>query len=117
VNFNRIVKRYHVEVRELDVPSDEAVQERKVERILARLAAEGVELPLEDYAEFSPIARRVAGHEQGERIVTLLLRKYFEPKAPEGEEPSAPPPANAAVAREGRGFARRRHGPFGRRRR
>ncbi|HEY6547125.1 MAG TPA: DEAD/DEAH box helicase, partial [Vicinamibacteria bacterium] len=75
MNFNRLVKRYHVEVREMDAPSDEAVEERKVERILTRLAASGMELPLEDYAEFSPIARRVVAHEQGTRIVTLLLRK------------------------------------------
>jgi ATP-dependent RNA helicase DeaD len=118
MNFNRIVKRYHVEVRELDVPSDEEVQERKVERILARLAAEGLELPLEDYAEFSPIARRVAGHEQRDRIVTLLLRKYFEPKAPEPEEPEGALAAASPGGDEGRAFPRRRrHGSFGRRRR
>jgi len=94
MNFNRLVKRYHVEVKEMDAPSDQAVEERKIERILARLAAQGVELPLEDYAEFSPIARRVAAHEQRDRIVTLLLRKYFEPPPPEAdavEEPSGPP--------------------------
>ena len=86
MNFNRVVKRYHVEVRELNVPSDDEVQERKVERIAARLAAEGQELPLEDYAEFSPIARRVAAHEQRDRIVSLLLRKYFEAPPAEPEE-------------------------------
>jgi ATP-dependent RNA helicase DeaD len=93
MNFNRLVKRYHVEVRELNVPSDEEVQERKVERIVARLAAEGQELPLEDYAEFSPIARRVGAHEQRDRIVTVLLRKYFEPKElpPEEVEEMRPP--------------------------
>jgi ATP-dependent RNA helicase DeaD len=86
MNFNRLVKRYHVEVRELNVPSDQEVEERKVERILARLAASGQELPLEDYAEFSSIARRVATHEQRDRIVALLLRRYFEPPKAEPEE-------------------------------
>jgi hypothetical protein len=68
------------------VPSDQEVEERKVERILARLAASGQELPLEDYAEFSSIARRVATHEQRDRIVALLLRRYFEPPKAEPEE-------------------------------
>src|SRR6266571_2221149 len=56
MNFNRLVKRYHVEVKDLAVPSDEEVQARTVERIVTRLAAEGQTLPLDDYAEFSPIA-------------------------------------------------------------
>jgi ATP-dependent RNA helicase DeaD len=110
MNFNRLVKRYHVEVRELNVPSEEEVQERKVERILARLAADGQMLPLEDYAEFSPIARRVAVHEQRDRIVTLLLRKYFEPPPPEPEEPleSVPSPGRPPGPRGGGDFRRRR---------
>src|SRR5262245_20229092 len=74
VNFNRLVKRYHVDVSELDLPSDADVQARKVERLVTRLAAEGQALPLEDYAEFSPIARRIAAHEQRDRMLALLLR-------------------------------------------
>ena len=112
MNFNRVVKRYHVEVRELNVPSDDEVQERKVERIAARLAAEGQELPLEDFAEFSPIARRVAAHEQRDRIVALLLRKYFEAPPAEPEEvevAAAPGPgASSRPRREGKGFDPRR---------
>src|SRR4030095_15060159 len=63
MNFNRLVRRYHVDVGELAVPSDEEVQQRKVDRIVTVIAAEGQNLPLEDFAEFSPIARRVAEHE------------------------------------------------------
>jgi ATP-dependent RNA helicase DeaD len=94
MNFNRLVKRYHVEVGELNVPSDEEVQARKIERIVTRLAAEGQTLPLEDYAEFAPIARRIADHEHRDRMVALLLRKFFEAPAPEAdeEETLAPPP-------------------------
>ena len=112
MNFNRVVKRYHVEVRELNVPSDDEVQERKVERIAARLAAEGQELPLEDYAEFSPIARRVAAHDQRDRIVALLLRKFFEAPPPEVEEievAAGPGPATSGrPRRDGQGFDPRR---------
>jgi len=104
MNFNRLVKRYHVDVGELSVPSDAEVQERKVERIVTRLAAEGQALPLEDFAEFAPIARRIAEHEQRDRILALLLRKNFQPPAPEEDETEAAPPP--ASPRPG-GFRRR----------
>jgi len=93
MNFNRLVKRYHVEVSELAVPSDEEVQARKVERIVTRLAAEGLALPLEDFAEFGPVARRILEHEHRERIVATLLRGHFQPPpVEEVEEAAAPPP-------------------------
>jgi ATP-dependent RNA helicase DeaD len=114
MNFNRLVKRYHVEVRELPVPSDQEVIERKVERLVTRLAAEGQNLPLEDFAEFAPLARRVADHEHRDRIVSVLLRKYFEAPPPEEKEEETPAGFPAAgPARERRegpsgGFRRRR---------
>ncbi len=107
MNFNRLVKRYHVDVGELSVPSDADVQERKVERIVTRLAAEGQTLPLEDFAEFAPIARRAAEHEHRDRIVALLLRKFFEAPAAEAEaEPSEP--SSAPRPHREHGFRRRR---------
>ena len=78
MNFNRLVRRYHVEVGELSVPSDEEVTARKVERIVTRLAAEGQNLPLDDFAEFAPIARRIAEHEHRDRILALFLRGHFQ---------------------------------------
>jgi len=110
MNFNRLVKRYHVDVLELELPSDEEVQARKLERIVTRLAAEGQTLPLDDYAEFSPIARRVAEHEHRDRILALLLRKYFQAPPPEKEDEEvegAPPPPRRD---EGGAFRRRRRG-------
>jgi len=92
MNFNRLVKRYHVEVGELSVPSDEEVQARKVERIVSRLAAEGQNLPLDDFAEFGPIARRIADHEHRDRILALLLQGHFQAPVAEDVEPEAPAP-------------------------
>jgi ATP-dependent RNA helicase DeaD len=92
MNFNRLVKRYHVEVGELSVPSDEEVQARKVERIVSRLAAEGQNLPLDDFAEFAPIARRIADHEHRDRILALLLHGHFQAPVAEDVEPEAPAP-------------------------
>ncbi|HXB56607.1 MAG TPA: DEAD/DEAH box helicase [Vicinamibacteria bacterium] len=107
MNFNRLVKRYHVEVGELAVPSDQEVQARKEERIVTRLAAEGQTLPLEDFAEFAPIARRVSDHEHRDRILALLLRRYFQAPAAEADDEEqarlAPPPS-----RGGGGYRHRR---------
>jgi ATP-dependent RNA helicase DeaD len=94
MNFNRLVRRYHVDVGELSVPSDAEVQSRKEERIVSRLAAEGQNLPLEDFAEFAPIARRIAEHEHRDRVLAVLLRRYFQApvEAEEEDEVPAPPP-------------------------
>jgi ATP-dependent RNA helicase DeaD len=93
LSFNRLVKRYHVDVGELSVPSDAEVHERKLERILTRLAAEGQVLPLDDFAELAPIARGIAEHEHRDRILAVLLHRYFEAPPVEGDdEPVEAPP-------------------------
>jgi ATP-dependent RNA helicase DeaD len=118
MNFNRLVKRYHVEVRELEVPSDEEVQARKVERIVTRLAAEGQALPLEEFLEHGPVARRIAEHEHRDRIVALLLRRYLQPPAEEPDEPDAaapPPPQRRREGERGPAGGPRRRRRFGRR--
>src|SRR5437899_4374546 len=108
MNFNRLVKRYPVEVAELSVPSDEEVQVRKVERLVTRLAAEGQNLPLDDFAEFAPIARRIAEHEHRDRILALLLRGYFQAPVPEETEPETPEPLPPPRHRDGGRRRRRR---------
>jgi len=108
MNFNRLVKRYHVEVGELGVPSDEEVQARKVERIVTRLAAEGQNLPLDDFAEFAPIARKIADHEHRDRILALLLRAHFQTPEVEESEPEPPAPMPPPRRREGGRRRRRR---------
>jgi ATP-dependent RNA helicase DeaD len=103
MNFNRQVKRYHIEVVELNLPSDAEVQARKEERIVTRLAAEGQTLPLEDYAEFSPIARRVAEHEHRDRILALLLRQFFQAAIVPDDEPDEVRPPEPAPRYEAGG--------------
>jgi len=105
MNFNRLVRRYHVEVGELTVPSDAEVQSRKEERIVSRLAAEGQNLPLEDFAEFAPIARRIAEHEHRDRVLAVLLRRYFQAPVEADDEddaPQPPPPPRGGSYRRGR---------------
>jgi ATP-dependent RNA helicase DeaD len=106
MNFNRLVKRYHVEVKELTVPSDQEVQDRKVQRIVTRLAAEGQSMPLEDYFEHGPVARRIIEDEHKDRIVAVLLRKFFEAPPPEELEAADAAPG-AGGPREGGGAPHR----------
>ena len=108
VSHNVRIASCHVEVGELSVPSDEEVTARKVERIVTRLAAEGQNLPLDDFAEFAPIARRIAEHEHRDRILALFLRGHFQAPAAEDVEPEPPPPLPAPRRREG-GRRHRRH--------
>jgi hypothetical protein len=74
---------------------------------------------MEDFAEFAPVARRIAEHEHRDRIVTLLLRKFFEAPPPEeldvDPEPIAPPPRPRQGGGGGGGgeFRRGRRGPRG----
>jgi ATP-dependent RNA helicase DeaD len=109
MNFNRMVKRYHVEVAELAVPSDDEVRARQIERIASRLDAEGQGLPLDDFEEFAPIARRIAEHEHRDRMLALLLRRYLQPPPAEvEEEPPAPRPSGPREGAYRHGRRRRR---------
>jgi ATP-dependent RNA helicase DeaD len=114
MNFNRLVKRYHVEVREIPVPTDEEVEERKAGRIIEALADAGRRLPLEDFLDLGPAARRIAVHELRDRIVAYLLKGHLATpapaveEAPEDERASAPPPPRREGPGGGPGRRRRR---------
>jgi ATP-dependent RNA helicase DeaD len=94
MNFNRLVKRYHVEVEEIGVPSDEEVQARKAERVVDSLAEAGRALSVEDFADLGPVARQVVEHGERDRIVAALLKERLV-KAPiivaEDEDEPGPP--------------------------
>jgi ATP-dependent RNA helicase DeaD len=115
MNFNRLVKRYHVEVKEIAVPTDEEVQERKASRIVESLAEAGRRLPLEDFLDLGPAARAIAAHELRDRIVAFLLRERLQTLAAAESEPAEAAAASEAAADDDR--ARRPFGGGGRRRR
>jgi len=119
MNFNRLVKRYHVEVRELPVPSDDEVEQRKAERIVDALALSARQLPLDDFVDLGPVARRIAAHELRDRIVVALLKRWFEASVPREVEDEAPAPevAGAGERPAGRSGEGRRPGPGGPQRR
>jgi ATP-dependent RNA helicase DeaD len=115
MNFNRLVKRYHVAVKEIAVPTDEEVQERKASRIVESLADAGRRLPLEDFLDLGPAARAIAAHELRDRIVAFMLRAHLasqvKPEPDEGEAADAAPtagPHTGAAPRGGFRGGRRR---------
>jgi len=123
MNFNRLVKRYHVEVKEIAVPTDEEVQERKASRIVESLAEAGKRLALEDFLDLGPTARAIAAHELRDRIVALLLRDKLKAEAvnasPVDDEPAEAfaAPGPHAGGPSGPGGPRRPFGGGRRRRR
>jgi ATP-dependent RNA helicase DeaD len=105
MNFNRLVKRYHVEVKEISVPTDEEVQARKASRIVESLADAGRRLPLEDFLELGPAARAIAAHELRDRIVAFLLLGHLAAQvkpAPDEDQPAAEAGSPGAEAGQGR---------------
>jgi ATP-dependent RNA helicase DeaD len=109
MNFNRLVKRYHVEVKEISVPTDEEVQARKASRIVESLADAGRRLPLEDFLELGPAARAIAAHELRDRIVAFLLLGHLAAQVkPAPDEDQTAAEAGSLGAEGGQG--RRDHG-------
>ena len=48
MNFNRLVRRYHIEVQELQVPSDDEVRARKAQRIVDDIAVDASDAAARD---------------------------------------------------------------------
>ncbi len=106
--FNRLVKRYHIEVRELPVPTDQEVLERRIGRTLEELAVAGRALSLDEFLDLGPVARKIAEHELRDRIVAALLARYRKGPAPvEAPLETGGEPELARDARPGRRRRRR----------
>jgi ATP-dependent RNA helicase DeaD len=112
MNFNRLVKRYHVEVKELPVPSDDQVEQRKAARMVETLAQAGRALAVDDFVDLGPVARQIASHELRDRIVALLLKSYIAAttvrEVEEEEQAAAGNAASTEAVREGDGGNRGR---------
>ncbi len=106
MNFNRLVKRYHIEVTELAVPTDEEMTERRVARMVEELATAGRALSLDEFVDLGPVARRIAEHELRDRIVAALLARQLRAAAP--AEPAPPADAELQADAAGGGPPRRR---------
>jgi ATP-dependent RNA helicase DeaD len=110
LNFNRLVKRYRIEVRELPVPSEDEVRSRKAERVLNRLRSEAWQVPTEDFVELGAMARLIAEDPLRDRLVARLLQRYLEPVPLPSAEPAAEAAASSSAPPENRRRRRRRYG-------
>jgi ATP-dependent RNA helicase DeaD len=115
MNFNRLVNRYHIQVKELSVPTEDEVSARKVDRVIETLVHDAEHLSVADALELLPAARRIAQHEDRDRIVAALLKRRLEPPPVEADEDDeaagAPPPRGPRP--QGGGGGGRPHGGGG----
>jgi ATP-dependent RNA helicase DeaD len=77
VSFNRLVKRYKIEVAEIPVPTEEEVRASQAERVAADLAALARGLAPEELMTLMPLARRLGADELRDRMIAVLLRRYL----------------------------------------
>jgi ATP-dependent RNA helicase DeaD len=79
VSFNRLVNRYHLEVSERAVPTDDEIRDKKIERIFVRLNEKAELLSDEELAEMGDVADVLAEHPDRKRLLAYLLRHDFGP--------------------------------------
>jgi ATP-dependent RNA helicase DeaD len=79
VSFNRLVNRYHLDVGERTVPTDEEIRDKKIERIFVRLDKEASLLSDEEQAEMGDVVDALAEHPDRRRLLAYLLRHDFGP--------------------------------------
>jgi len=107
MSFNRLVRRYTIDVAEIAVPSEEEVRASQAQRVVGDLTEKAALLAAEEVVGLLPIARGVLGHAQGERLVAVLLKQFLSPVAAAEEveeEPAAQPaPAHSGGQRRHRG--------------
>ena len=77
VSFNRLANRYHLELREHSVPTDEEIRERRRERLLQRVAEESEKMSEADIEELGTVAEAIAVHPDRRRILSYLIRHDF----------------------------------------
>jgi ATP-dependent RNA helicase DeaD len=112
MNFNRLVNRYHIQVKELSVPTEDEVSVRKVDRVIDTLLHDAEHLPVADALELLPAARRIAQHEERDRIVAALLKRRLEPPPVEADDDdeASEPPSPRGPRPQGGGGGGRSHG-------
>jgi ATP-dependent RNA helicase DeaD len=79
LNFNRLVNRYHLAIRERSVPTDEEIRGRKIDRIMKRLGEEAAALSSQELDELGEVAEALVEHPDRKRLLAYLLRHDFGP--------------------------------------
>jgi ATP-dependent RNA helicase DeaD len=115
MSFNRLENRYHLQLEERSVPTDEEVEARKTERLVALLAEEARGVPQDDIEDLRKVADAICEHPERHRLITYLIQRDVgaaetteeEPEEPEAE-PAPAPEAKPAGRHRRRGRRRPR---------
>jgi ATP-dependent RNA helicase DeaD len=110
MSFNRLSNRYHLQLEERSVPTDEEVEARKTERLVALFAEEARGVSQDDVEDLRKVADAICAHPERHRLITYLIQR--DVAAPETDEEPEPPEAEPAAPPEPRPQS-----PAGRRRR
>jgi ATP-dependent RNA helicase DeaD len=99
VNFNRLVNRYHLQIRERSVPTDEEIRGQKIERIMNRIVGEAGSLSSEELEELADVAEALVGHPDRKKLISYLLQRDFGPPVEIDEPNGSEEPARGSENR------------------
>ncbi|MGH9318625.1 MAG: DEAD/DEAH box helicase [Vicinamibacteria bacterium] len=113
MSFNRLENRYHLQLEERSVPTDEEVETKKTERLVALLAQEASGVPTDDVEDLRKVADAICAHPERARLIAYLIQRDVgagetTDEEPEPEPETEPSPAAPAPSRSGRKRGRRR---------
>jgi ATP-dependent RNA helicase DeaD len=121
VSFNRLENRYHLQLEERSVPTEQEVEARKTERLVATLAQEASSVSADDVEDLHKVAEAICSHSDRARIIAYLIQRDVgvgEPEPTENEEDTEaetppqqqPAPPGGGGRRRGRRRRKRRSG-------
>jgi ATP-dependent RNA helicase DeaD len=121
MSFNRLAKRYHLELEERSVPTDEEVETRKTERLVALLAQEASAVSADDVEDLRKVVDAICAHPERHRLIAHLIQRdvgaveaeveaeeRIEGEKQEAPREPSPPPAPKPGGRRRRGRRRGR---------
>jgi ATP-dependent RNA helicase DeaD len=115
MSFNRLENRYHLQLEERSVPTEEEVEAHKTERLVALLAEEAKAVSAEDVEDLRKVSEAICAHPERSRLIAYLIQRDVSSTAvveeeaeAEGEADSPAPAAQEERPKAGRRRRRRR---------
>ncbi len=108
MSFNRLANRYHLQLEERSVPTDQEVETNKTDRLVALLAQEASSVSADDIEDLRKVADAICAHPDRHRLITHLIQRDVAAVEPTEEEPETPPEPAPAPSEPKPGRRRRR---------
>ncbi len=116
-NFRQIQHVHKIEMREMEVPTDAALIERRRDRLMVKIEQEMRAVPERDRQEqierFLPIVEALAGSTEGRRDLAAICAAYLKEHRPVTDVKLAADPDSGSAAARSKGGARRDRGGSG----